>query len=161
MQASSSCSIAFASEDTWVQAVGSSGRLDGRFEQTKAEKAAKTKDLAEAHLYLKLRVATLRDFEQSHDADLCDFAQTMEFKVKKTSTLREFRSVAAEVFGIPAARQRYWMCPTRRNRTVRPDEPYTPNEEDTPFEKLIKRGALDIKVFLEASTVPTSSPHHQ
>jgi hypothetical protein len=156
MQASSSCTIAFASEDTWVQAVGSSGRLDESFEQKEAEKADKKKDLAEAHLYLKLRVATLRDFEQSHDVDLCDFEQTMEFKVKKTSTLREFRAVAAEVFGIPAARQRYWTCPARRNRTVRPDEPY---EEDTPFEMFAKRGALDIKVFLEASTVQTSSSH--
>ncbi|ELR18996.1 Ubiquitin carboxylterminal hydrolase domain containing protein [Acanthamoeba castellanii str. Neff] len=128
--------------------------LEERFEQEEAEKAAKKKELAEAHLYLKLRVATLRDFEQSHDADLCDFEQAKEFKVKKTSTLREFRAVAAEEFGIPAARQRYWTCPARRNRTVRPDEPYTPKEEDTPLEKLVKRGALDIKVFLEASTAP-------
>jgi ubiquitin carboxyl-terminal hydrolase 7 len=125
--------------------------LEERFEQEEAEKAAKKKELAEAHLYLKLRVATLRDFEQSHDADLCDFEQVKGFKVKKTSTLREFRTIAAEEFGIPVARQRYWTCPARRNRTIRPDEPYSVEGENTPLEKFVKRGASDVKLFLEAS----------
>jgi ubiquitin carboxyl-terminal hydrolase 7 len=128
--------------------------LHERFEQEQAEKAAKKKEQAEAHLYVRLKVAVLADLEQWNSNDLCDFDQVRSFKVKKASSLKEFKLLAEDAFKIPIARQRYWSCPNRRNRTVRPDEPISPRDEEAPLEKFCKRNVPDIKLFLEASTAP-------
>lgn len=53
--------------------------LEERFEHEEAEKAAKKKEQAEAHLYILLRVAVLDDFTRWHEADLCDFEQVRFF----------------------------------------------------------------------------------
>jgi hypothetical protein len=81
--------------------------------------------------------------------------QIKKFKVKKNSTLKQFKAIAAEEFGIPKTRQRYWGCPPRRNRTIRPDSPFSAEREQLALEKLVKRGApASLLVFLEASPTP-------
>lgn len=128
--------------------------LEERFEQEEAEKAAKKKEQAEAHLYIRLKVALVSDLQNWTGVDLCDFDQVKTFKAKKASTLKEFKAMAEEAFKIPVARQRYWSCPNRRNRTVRPDEPFGARDEETTLEKLAKRSAVDLKIFLEVSAAP-------
>jgi hypothetical protein len=137
-------------------------------------------------LHLELRVAVLRDFEQWNKAGLCDFEQVLPlsslnslsltlthshspcarqvatFKVERTSALSEFKATAAEAFGIPEARQRYWRCSMRPTR-IRPRQPLSVQEEDRALEELLAgENSQTIKLFLEASSAPVEGelrPH--
>jgi hypothetical protein len=86
-----------------------------------------------------VKVAVLENLEQWKSIDLCDFDQVRTFKVKNATSIKQSKAVVEEAFKIPIARQRYWKCPNRRNRTVRPDEPISPREEEAgmpPFSSL-------------------------
>jgi hypothetical protein len=89
--------------------------------------------------------------------------QVTKFKVKRTSTLREFKSTAAEAFGIPVARQRYWRCLWRTNQTIRPHQPLSAQEEECVLEELLfRKNSPAMKLFLEASSAPVEEeqrPH--
>ena len=51
------------------------------------------------------------------------------FRVKKQTTMSEFKQMLAEKWGVAVERQRFWMWATRQNRSVRPSTPLLgPNE---------------------------------
>jgi ubiquitin carboxyl-terminal hydrolase 7 len=84
--------------------------------------------------------------------------QFRKFKVKKNSTLKQFKAVAAEAVRIPEKKQRYWTCPVRRNRTIRPDEPLSAQEEEECALEELVTSQKDLTVFLDApGKVPRSS----
>jgi len=126
--------------------------LRERFEKQEAEKAARKKEKAEAHLYLELKVARISDYKNWHGFDLVDYDKVLSFRLRKETTLKDFKPQAAEAFGVPPHRQRYWQCPSRRNQTIRPDEPFSPRDMEAPLSKLAKSSV--VKIFLEESEAP-------
>jgi len=56
--------------------------------------------------------------------------QVESFRVKKQTTLAEFKQMVAEKWGIAVERQRFWMWATRQNRSVRPSTPLAPNSDE-------------------------------
>jgi ubiquitin carboxyl-terminal hydrolase 7 len=87
--------------------------LKERFEREEALEEFKKKEKEEAHLYMPLKVVTDADIKASRRFDLVRFEHVKEFKVKKTSNLKEFKKTAQEQFGVPPDRQRYWNWVSR------------------------------------------------
>ncbi len=56
--------------------------------------------------------------------------QVESFRVKKQTTLAEFKQMVAEKWGIAVEQQRFWMWATRQNRSVRPSTPLAPNSDE-------------------------------
>eukprot|EP00026_Physarum_polycephalum_P001323 Phypoly_transcript_01324.p1 GENE.Phypoly_transcript_01324~~Phypoly_transcript_01324.p1 ORF type:complete len:1117 (+),score=280.10 Phypoly_transcript_01324:120-3353(+) len=131
--------------------------LKNRFEKEEVQEEVKKKEKAEAHLYMSLRVATDADLRLGRKSDLVKFDNVKEFKVKKNSTLKDFKKQAAEYFDIPPERQRYWGWVSRQNKTLRPDSFLTAHEEEIPLEEYAKH-APEVRLYLEPSTAPETSP---
>ncbi|KAL6062022.1 ubiquitinyl hydrolase 1 [Balamuthia mandrillaris] len=127
--------------------------LKERMEQEEAEKAAKKKELAEEHLFAKVKVATVKDCKEWLGFDFVNFDQIQSIKYRKESTLGELRQSLAEMHDIPPERIRLWTCPNRRNQTIRPDEPLGEKEMEQTLEKHCKK-ASELKLFMEVSTAP-------
>lgn len=56
--------------------------------------------------------------------------QVESFRVKKQTTLAEFKQMIADKWGVVVGRQRFWMWATRQNRSVRPSTPLPANSDD-------------------------------
>lgn len=125
--------------------------LKDRFQKEEDAEELKKKEKAEAHLYMSLRIATDNDLRAWTKFDLVRFDLVKEFRVKKASSLKEFKKVVHEFYGVPPEHQRYWNWVSRQNKTLRPDAPLTPAEEEQPLEDLTKH-SQELKLFLETSS---------
>ncbi|KAL0031727.1 hypothetical protein WJX79_003396 [Trebouxia sp. C0005] len=98
------------------------------------EKERRRKEKMEAHLYTIIKVARDEDFKNqigTHQFfDLVDNDKVESFRVKKQTTLAEFKQMVAEKWGIAVEQQRFWMWATRQNRSVRPSTPLAPNSDE-------------------------------
>eukprot|EP00010_Vexillifera_abyssalis_P002515 CAMPEP_0201551132 /NCGR_PEP_ID=MMETSP0173_2-20130828/7361_1 /ASSEMBLY_ACC=CAM_ASM_000268 /TAXON_ID=218659 /ORGANISM="Vexillifera sp., Strain DIVA3 564/2" /LENGTH=1177 /DNA_ID=CAMNT_0047961315 /DNA_START=842 /DNA_END=4378 /DNA_ORIENTATION=- len=75
------------------------------------------------HLYAKYKICSERDLleHDQHKFDLVDREKVKDIRLKKDSTINDFKAEAEKMFGIPKERQRYWVFNTRDNKTFRPD----------------------------------------
>jgi ubiquitin carboxyl-terminal hydrolase 7 len=133
--------------------------LKGRFDAEEQAEELKKKEKAEAHLYMTLRVATDNDLRSHVKFDLVRFENVKEFRVKKASSLKDFKKVVHEQYGVPPEHQRYWNWVSRQNKTYRPDAPLTHAEEELALEDLTKH-SVELKLFLETSSsvLPAHAP---
>eukprot|EP01113_Clastostelium_recurvatum_P049984 TRINITY_DN935_c0_g1_i1.p1 TRINITY_DN935_c0_g1~~TRINITY_DN935_c0_g1_i1.p1 ORF type:complete len:1154 (-),score=430.34 TRINITY_DN935_c0_g1_i1:57-3518(-) len=131
--------------------------LKAKFASEAAEEEVKKKDKLEAHLYTTVRVATEQDLRNWRKLDLVRFegAGVREFRVKKTSTLRDLRKTLSETLQIAPDRMRFWYWVNRQNKTVRADVVVPPEDEEKKFDDLIKS---DTRIFVETSTLPPNAP---
>uniref|UniRef100_A0A7S0WIA5 ubiquitinyl hydrolase 1 n=1 Tax=Chlamydomonas leiostraca TaxID=1034604 RepID=A0A7S0WIA5_9CHLO len=110
-----------------------------RLQREQADKEARHKEKAEAHLYVTLKVATNETFRQQIDGgqvvfDLCDH-DALEpggglYRVRKHTKFSEFKARLAEERGIPLDRMRFWVWSRRPNSTYRVAAPLKPEEEE-------------------------------
>jgi len=131
--------------------------LKERFDKEEVVEEARKKEKMEAHLFMGLKVATEADLRQWRKCDLVRFENVREFRVKRASTLKEFKKIAAVEFDVPPERQRYWAWVSRQNKTFRPECPISPAAEDLPLEELAKKQP-EVRLFLEVSTNPEPLP---
>lgn len=126
------------------------------FHQEKVDEEMKRRERAEAHLYMSVKVVTENEIVHTSGQDLVNFNFVKTFRVKKTTTLKEFKKQAEEHFNIPPHRQRYWHWQERRNKTIRPHLQILPREEDKQFLELFRghERESNLKFFLEISKVP-------
>ncbi|KAL3154338.1 hypothetical protein ABBQ32_013820 [Trebouxia sp. C0010 RCD-2024] len=106
-----------------------------RLEAEKAEKERKKKEKQEAHLYTIIKVARDQDFHDQIGStqffDLVDHDKVEAFRVKKQTTLGEFKQMMAEKWNVPVDRQRLWTWATRQNRSIRPSSILEDKDDDT------------------------------
>ncbi len=57
--------------------------------------------------------------------------QVESFRVKKQTTLGEFKQMMAEKWNVPVDRQRLWMWATRQNRSIRPSSILEDKDDET------------------------------
>lgn len=57
--------------------------------------------------------------------------QVEAFRVKKQTTLGEFKQMMAEKWNVPVDRQRLWTWATRQNRSIRPSSILEDKDDDT------------------------------
>lgn len=58
-------------------------------------------------------------------------AQVEAFRVKKQTTVGEFKQMLADKWEVPVEQQRLWMWATRQNHSVRPSTVLDEKEDDT------------------------------
>lgn len=75
--------------------------------------------------------------------------QVESFRVKKQTTLAEFKQMVAEKWGIAVEQQRFWMWATRQNRSVRPSTPLAPSSDEN--------RVCDIRVSARTSPKPKAA----
>lgn len=89
----------------------------------------------EAHLYTILKVARDSDLRQqignNQFFDLVDHDKVESFRVKKQTTLAEFKQMLASKWQVPIERQRFWMWAVRQNRSLRPSSYLLPDADNT------------------------------
>ena len=101
--------------------------LRERLEVEQAEKEARQRRKAEAHLYCSVRLA--RDADMAEQVgrqgvwfDLVDYDKLPEaasLRVRKHTKFGELRRLVAEQLGVPVEKQRFWTWAKRLNGTVR------------------------------------------
>eukprot|EP00005_Dracoamoeba_jomungandri_P003044 CAMPEP_0174260310 /NCGR_PEP_ID=MMETSP0439-20130205/9536_1 /TAXON_ID=0 /ORGANISM="Stereomyxa ramosa, Strain Chinc5" /LENGTH=1088 /DNA_ID=CAMNT_0015344525 /DNA_START=16 /DNA_END=3282 /DNA_ORIENTATION=+ len=141
--------------------------LHERFEREEAEKAQKKKEKEEAHLYLKVKVARIENMKEHNDSDLVDFDAVKIFKVKRDSTLEEFKEILSQEFSVHPAAVRLWTCFKRKNKTIRPDEPISEENLKKQFSDYVKSHQAETKFFMEVAVldddeqqeIPEFPPH--
>lgn len=95
--------------------------LSNRLQEEKKLEGIKRKEKAEAYLYMTVRIALEDSFYGHQGNDLFDEnANVLEFRVKKSSTLKEFMSMLSEEMKFPVDRMRPWSLQNRTNNTLRP-----------------------------------------
>ena len=57
--------------------------------------------------------------------------QVESFRVKKQTTLAEFKQMLANKWQVPIERQRFWMWAVRQNRSLRPSSYLLPDADNT------------------------------
>jgi ubiquitin carboxyl-terminal hydrolase 7 len=135
-----------------------SEHLRERFEVERQLSEKRRKELSEAHLYMQVRLATLEDFER-HDqekTDLVDMDTVRELRLRKSSTLSQLREKLAKELNVPGERMRFWNWINRRNKTVRPNLPFSAAKEQVMLCELRPGHALNL--WLEVSEAPDGEP---
>lgn len=107
--------------------------LMASFDAFLAAKKRRKQEKAEAHLYMHIKVATELDLARHRDFDLANFAHVRSFRVRRDSTLAQFKRRLAVHIGVPPERQRLWVWLSRQNKTYRPDWPFTFDDELKPL----------------------------
>jgi len=104
---------------------------------------------------VSLHVATDANLRQGGEL----FAEK-EFRVKRFSTLQEFKTIAKDHFSIPADQQVYWLCFFKGGQ-YKPDKQIFQFDECVPLDDvaLLNRGyGFPLHLFLQVSAVPVSLP---
>ena len=112
-----------------------------RFQREQEEEKQALKERREAHLYAKLRIATHADIASFGPSN---YTRTQDFhnfnkmdrylKWKRAETVAQLLqalSVKEEYGAVPVERQRLWTIVKRENKTTRPDENLTGEEQKT------------------------------
>jgi len=96
--------------------------LSSRLQEEKKLEAIRRKEKSEAYLYMTVKIVLEDAFFGHQGNDLFDSetAHTLEFRVKKASTLKELMVMLSEEMKIPVARMRPWPLNYRTNQTLRP-----------------------------------------
>ena len=89
--------------------------LSNRLQDEKNLEAVKRKEKSEAYLYMTVRIVQEDSFYGHQGNDLFDLetANTIEFRVKKASTLKDFMTMLSEEMKIPVHRMRPWPLSNR------------------------------------------------
>ena len=84
--------------------------LSSRLQEEKKLEAIRRKEKSEAYLYMTVKIVLEDAFFGHQGNDLFDSetAHTLEFRVKKASTLKELMVMLSEEMKIPVARMRPW-----------------------------------------------------
>ncbi|KAH3867833.1 hypothetical protein DPMN_030970 [Dreissena polymorpha] len=96
--------------------------LKDRLAEERRLEAQKRQERKEAHLYMNVQVVTEDYFGGHQGTDLLDLekANFRNFRVKKSSTLKEFLEMLAENLNYPVHQIRPWPFQARQNQTYRP-----------------------------------------
>lgn len=96
--------------------------LSNRLQEEKKLEGIKRKEKAEAYLYMSVKIVLEDSFygHQGNDLFEIEGAHMLEFRVKKSSTLKEFMSMLSEEMKFPVDRMRPWPLNSRTNNTLRP-----------------------------------------
>ena len=98
---------------------------------------------------VNVKVATETDLQCHEGADLVVFDKVTHFKRAKASTLKELKTEVAASLNLGPENLRLWHCIPRQNKTVRPDLPCSPAEEERSLELISNTAGLDLKFFVE------------
>jgi len=112
--------------------------LKARLEEERQASEAKKREREEQHLYLTARVITDKTFSNHQGFDLATFddknapmSQDLpSFRVLKTDTYANFKSIVAQALHYPESHIRLWVLVNRQNKTIRPDT-HIPEDEAT------------------------------
>jgi len=96
--------------------------LSNRLQEEKKLEGIKRKEKAEAYLYMNVKIILEDSFygHQGNDLFEIEGANMLEFRVKKSSTLKEFMVMLSEEMKFPVERMRPWPLNSRTNNTLRP-----------------------------------------
>lgn len=96
--------------------------LSNRLQEEKKLEGIKRKEKAEAYLYMNVKIILEDSFygHQGNDLFEIEGANMLEFRVKKSSTLKEFMAMMSEEMKFPVERMRPWPLNSRTNNTLRP-----------------------------------------
>ena len=121
--------------------------------------------ISEEHLQMDIKICTEQNLKE-HDQtlfDLVDKTKVQPQRWKKTETLESFQAKAAEVFGIPVARQRYWFFQRRGwghnvAPTIRPIRSLTAKDMKNPLQYLLGQTSQyeSMLLLLPAETDPNT-----
>jgi len=134
-----------------------------RFEEERLEEEARKKERAEAHLYSTLKIATEQDFAKHIGTDLVNFDSLTPIRFPKAESIRSLKRLLQEKSGIPVSQQRLWAFETRQNKTIRPDSPLTPRNEEQTVQAFMLERKIKIdepRFFLQAvkASISPKSP---
>ncbi|CAI9095951.1 OLC1v1031998C1 [Oldenlandia corymbosa var. corymbosa] len=135
-----------------------------RLKKEQEEKETWRRDIAEAHLYTKVRIAHDEDLRRQIGKDvyfgLVDLDKTRSFRVHKRMPFSAFKEEIAREFGVPVECQCFWLW--ARRYTNRPRRPLTPQEEAQKVGKLTNHLTMtydaELELFLEVEYDVDSRP---
>ncbi|XP_023345461.1 ubiquitin carboxyl-terminal hydrolase 7 isoform X1 [Eurytemora carolleeae] len=96
--------------------------LSSRLQEEKKLEAIRRKEKNEAYLYMTVKIVLEDSFYGHQGNDLFDpeTVPSIEYRVKKASTCKEFMNMLAEEFRCRVDRIRPWPLTIRNNQTMRP-----------------------------------------
>ncbi|KJE95662.1 ubiquitin carboxyl-terminal hydrolase 5 [Capsaspora owczarzaki ATCC 30864] len=135
--------LVYIRESHWEQVMGEvtaehiPSFLSDRFSEESRKEESERKRRDEEHLYMSVTVCSDQHFAQHSEFDLVDFQSPQLFssRVLFTSPFADFQAKVEQALGIPVAKQRFWTCITRENKTIRPD---TPLEATSPASTMLQ-----------------------
>ncbi|KAI3878032.1 hypothetical protein MKW98_008309 [Papaver atlanticum] len=91
----------------------------------------------DSDLYTIIKVVRNEDLYQQIGIDVyCDLAdhdKVRSFRVHNSTPFNRFKEIVAGQFGVPLQLQRFWICLKRKNKTCRPCQLLTHEEEKQPL----------------------------
>lgn len=130
-----------------------------RLAREAAEKERIRREREEQHLYLNVKVACHKTFQNYGSFDIADFSADPKldagapkrYRRLRTTTVSEFLSDLATEMGISERKLRLWIMVNRQNRTTRPDQPVM--DPRPTLEEILRRSATakdpSIRLWLE------------
>jgi len=125
-------------------------------EQILAKKRAQER--AEAHLYMTISLVTEKDLQDHNQEllDLVDFNKIAKNRVKKATTLGEFRVEQANKMSVPPEKIRFWNWISRKNKTIRVQKTFSEADYSKTLDMLADKERDDLRLFLDLS--PRTEP---
>ncbi|GAM25937.1 hypothetical protein SAMD00019534_091120 [Acytostelium subglobosum LB1] len=121
-----------------------------------AEAYAKQKSDEETYYYHTIKLTCDTDFESRQSFDLIDFNKHQTVKIRKYTTLLEFKLLLQMMYGIAFERIRIWFWDNNKSKPAKVSRcPIILDDEDIFNQYISYFGQVEIRLHMEVSNSPT------